>query len=377
MGLFNSKNLKKILILLIWIFIIGFIIAAPYILPQFRLNLLGRYLSLAIVALGVDLIWGYTGLLSLGQGIFFALGGYCAAMYLQIISSTDFPNGIRKFFGNYDVNKLPFFWEPFNNPFFTLIAIWLLPALVAGILGYIVFRNRIKGVYFSILTQAALLVFFNFFNGQQKLINGTNGLKTDVTELFGKMVGSDEMQKYFFWLTAIIVIFSWFFSKWLVKGRFGNILIGIRDDEPRVRFSGYNPVAFKTIIFAIAGGLAGISGALYTVQSGIVAPSPFLTVAFSIEMVIWVAVGGRGTLLGAIIGAVVINYAKSLISEKLPGSWLFFQGGLFIFVVTILPEGILGWINGQGPRNLLQRVGIKRRIETYPRLEINNKEVKK
>ena len=377
MGLFNTKNLKRILILLIWIFIIGFIIAAPYILPQFRLNLLGRYLSLAIVALGVDLIWGYTGLLSLGQGIFFALGGYCAAMYLQIISSTDFPNGIPKFFGNYDVIKLPFFWEPFNNPFFTLIAIWLLPALVAGILGYIVFRNRIKGVYFSILTQASLLVFFNFFNGQQKLINGTNGLKTDVTELFGKMVGSDEMQKYFFWLTAIIVIFTWFFSKWLVKGRFGNILIGIRDDEPRVRFSGYNPVAFKTIIFAIAGGLAGISGALYTVQSGIVAPSPFLTVAFSIEMVIWVAVGGRGTLLGAIIGAVVINYAKSLISEKLPGSWLFFQGGLFIFVVTILPEGILGWINGQGPRNLLQRVGIKRRIETYPSLEINNKQVKK
>ena len=377
MELFNSKNLKKILILLTWILIIGFIIAAPQILPQFRLNLLGRYLSLAIVALGVDLIWGYTGLLSLGQGIFFALGGYCAAMYLQIISSTDFPNGIPKFFGNYDVIKLPFFWEPFNNPFFTLIAIWLLPALVAGILGYIVFRNRIKGVYFSILTQASLLVFFNFFNGQQKLINGTNGLKTDVTELFGKMVGSDEMQKYFFWLTAIIVIFTWFFSKWLVKGRFGNILIGIRDDEPRVRFSGYNPVAFKTIIFAIAGGLAGISGALYTVQSGIVAPSPFLTVAFSIEMVIWVAVGGRGTLLGPIIGAVVINYAKSLISEKLPGSWLFFQGGLFIFVVTILPEGILGWINGQGPRNLLQRVGIKRRIETYPSLEINNKQVKK
>ena len=377
MELFNSKNLKKILILLTWILIIGFIIAAPQILPQFRLNLLGRYLSLAIVALGVDLIWGYTGLLSLGQGIFFALGGYCAAMYLQIISSTDFPNGIPKFFGNYDVIKLPFFWEPFNNPFFTLIAIWLLPALVAGILGYIVFRNRIKGVYFSILTQASLLVFFNFFNGQQKLINGTNGLKTDVTELFGKMVGSDEMQKYFFWLTAIIVIFTWFFSKWLVKGRFGNILIGIRDDEPRVRFSGYNPVAFKTIIFAIAGGLAGISGALYTVQSGIVAPSPFLTVAFSIEMVIWVAVGGRGTLLGAIIGAVVINYAKSLISEKLPGSWLFFQGGLFIFVVTILPEGILGWINGQGPRNLLQRVGIKRRIETYPSLEINNKQLKK
>ena len=378
MELVNTKKLRKVLILITWIAIIGFIIAAPSILPQFRLNLLGRYLSLAIVALGVDLIWGFTGLLSLGQGIFFALGGYCAAMYLQIISSTEFPNGIPKFFGNYDVVTLPFFWEPFKSPIFTLIAIWLLPAIVAGIIGFIVFRNRIKGVYFSILTQASLLVFFNFFNGQQKLINGTNGLKTDVTELFGIMVGSDEMQKYFFWLTAILVIITWFFSKWLVRGRFGNILIGIRDDEARVRFSGYNPVTFKTIIFAIAGGLAGVSGALYTVQSGIVAPSPFLTVAFSIEMVIWVAVGGRGTLLGAIIGAVFINYAKSLISEKLPGSWLFFQGGLFIFVVTALPEGILGWINGKGPRNVLQKIGFKRRIETYPSLEMSkDKEVQK
>merc|ERR1711991_773651 len=223
-------------------------------------------LELSIVALGVDLIWGYTGLLSLGQGIFFALGG---------------------------VEKLPFFWEPFRSPFFTFFAIWIIPALVAGLIGFLVFRNRIKGVYFSILTQASLLVFFNFFNGQQKLINGTNGLKTDVTQLFGQMVGSESMQRMFFWLTAILVIAAWFFAKWGVKGRFGNILIGIRDDEPRVRFTGYNPVIFKTIIFSIAGALAGISGALYTVQSGIVSPQ-FMTVPFSIEMVIWVAVGGRG-----------------------------------------------------------------------------------
>ncbi len=367
-----TKN-KRWLSFLIWVLIIAFIISAPSILPVFRLNLLGRYLSLAIVALGVDLIWGYTGLLSLGQGIFFALGGYCSAMYLQLNSSQDFPNNIPEFFGLYGVTKLPFFWEPFKSPIFTLIAIWLIPALISAFLGFLVFRNRIKGVYFSILTQAALLVFFNFFNGQQKLINGTNGLKTDVTQLFGQMVGSDSMQRLFFWLTAIIVIMAWFFSRWIVRERFGNVLIGIRDDEPRVRFMGYNPTYFKTIVFGIAGALAGISGALYTVQSGIVSPQ-FMTVPFSIEMVIWVAVGGRGTLLGAILGAVIINYAKSLVSEALPASWMFIQGGLFIFVVTTLPEGFLGWIQSDGPRNIMVRLGLRRPLSTYPSLEADGKE---
>ena len=368
----NTKNIKingKVKFIF-WVLLIAFVVAAPSLLPVFRLNLLGRYLSLAIVALGVDLIWGFTGLLSLGQGIFFTLGGYCVAMYLQLNSSSEFPNNIPEFFALYGVKDLPFFWAPFKSPLFTLFAAWLIPALVAAILGFLVFRNRIKGVYFSILTQASLLVFFNFFNGQQKLINGTNGLKTDVTQLFGQMVGSELIQRYFFWITAFLVITAWFFSKWLIKGRFGNILIGIRDDEPRVRFTGYNPVLFKTIIFSIAGALAGISGALYTVQSGIVSPQ-FMTVPFSIEMVIWVAVGGRGTLLGAILGAVFINYAKSLVSEALPASWMFIQGGLFILVVTTLPQGILGWLYSESSRNLLQRFGFIRKIKTYPSLELN------
>ena len=367
------NQFKRWLTLVVWVTIIGSIIAAPAVLPVFRLNLLGRYLSLAIVALGVDLIWGFAGLLSLGQGIFFALGGYCAAMYLQLNSSADLPNGIPEFFGLYGVQKLPFFWEPFKSSIFTLIAIWLIPAVVAGLLGFLVFRNRIKGVYFSILTQAALLVFFNFFNGQQKLINGTNGLKTDVTQLFGQMVGSDSVQRWFFWLTGILVLLAWFFTRWVVRGRFGNILIGIRDDESRIRFTGYNPTLFKTIVFSIAGGLAGLSGALYTVQSGIVSPQ-FMTVPFSIEMVIWVAVGGRGTLLGAILGAVTINYAKSLVSEALPASWMFIQGGLFILVVTALPEGVLGWFQSDGPRNLLSRLGVPRPLSTYPSLEAEGKE---
>ena len=360
-------------LVILWVLIIAAIVAAPSVLPVFRLNLLGRFLALAIVALGIDLIWGFTGLLSLGQGIFFALGGYAAAMYLQLNSSEDLLNGIPEFFTLYGVDRLPAFWQPFHSPLFTLVAIWLIPGVLAALLGNLVFRNRVKGVYFSILTQAALLVFFNFFNGQQKLINGTNGLKTDVTQLFGQMVGSPEMQRGFFWVTAVMVIFTWLFVRWVVRGRFGDVLIAIRDDEPRLRFAGYNPTLFKTLVFAIAGGLAGIGGALYTVQSGIVSPQ-FMTVPFSIEMVIWVAVGGRGTLVGAILGAVAINYAKSLVSEAMPQSWLFIQGGLFILVVTALPEGVIGWFHGEGPRNLLNRVGMSRRSETYPRLELDGQE---
>ena len=371
--MFQAFQQRRWPLVILWVLIIAAIVAAPSVLPVFRLNLLGRFLALAIVALGIDLIWGFTGLLSLGQGIFFALGGYAAAMYLQLNSSGDLPNAIPEFFGLYGVDRLPAFWQPFHSPWFTLVAIWLVPAVLAAILGNLVFRNRIKGVYFSILTQAALLVFFNFFNGQQKLINGTNGLKTDVTELFGQMVGSPEMQRGFFWVTAVMVILAWLSVRWVVRGRFGDVLIAIRDDEPRLRFAGYNPTLFKTIVFAIAGGLAGIGGALYTVQSGIVSPQ-YMTVPFSIEMVIWVAVGGRGTLVGAILGAVAINYAKSLVSEAMPQSWLFIQGGLFILVVTALPEGVIGWVQGDGPRNLLNRLGVSRRSGTYPRLELDGQE---
>ena len=371
--MFEAFQQRRWPLVLLWVVIIAAIVAAPSVLPVFRLNLLGRFLALSIVALGIDLIWGFTGLLSLGQGIFFALGGYAAAMYLQLNSSADLPNGIPEFFSLYGVDRLPAFWEPFHSPLVTLIAIWLIPAILAALLGNLVFRNRIKGVYFSILTQAALLVFFNFFNGQQKLINGTNGLKTDVTQLFGQMVGSPEMQRGFFWLTAVVVILAWLFLRWVVRGRFGDVLIAIRDDEPRLRFAGYNPTLFKTIVFAMAGGLAGIGGALYTVQSGIVSPQ-YMTVPFSIEMVIWVAVGGRGTLVGAILGAVAINYAKSLVSEALPPSWLFIQGGLFILVVTALPEGVIGWFRGEGPSNWLNRLGIARRSTTYPRLDQEGQE---
>ncbi|MFM7085934.1 MAG: urea ABC transporter permease subunit UrtC [Cyanobium sp.] len=351
-----------------WVLIVVAALVLPAVLPPFRLNLLGRFLSLGIVALGIDLIWGYTGLLSLGQGIFFALGGYALGMHLQLSSLQ--PGQLPEFFSLYGVKSLPAFWQPFNSPLFTFFAIWVIPALVAGVLGYLVFRNRIKGVYFSILTQAALLVFFNFFNGQQKLINGTNGLKTDTARIFGELVGSDSMQRLLFWITVLLVIGSWFLCRWLTRGRFGDALIAVRDDEPRLRFTGYNPTAYKTLVFTVAGALAGISGALYTVQSGIVSPQ-FMAVPFSIEMVIWVAVGGRGTLLGAVFGAVIINYAKSLISEQLPETWLFIQGGLFLLVVTALPDGVVGWWRQGGPRQIQAMVGWPPVAPTYPGLDLD------
>ena len=342
-----------------------FAVLMPVMLPVFRLKLLGRFLALSIVALGIDLIWGYTGLLSLGHGIFFALGGYGLAMHLKL----QLPQGeIPEFFTLYGVSELPFFWKPFYSFPFTLVAIILIPSIVAGLLGYLVFRNRIKGVYFSILTQAALIVFFNFFNGQQKLINGTNGLKTDTETIFGVLAGSDGAQLAFYEFTVLFLVLAYLLCRWLTSGRFGRLLIAIRDDENRVRFSGYDPTGFKVLVFAVSGGIAGIAGALYTVQTGIITPS-FMDVAFSIEMVIWVAVGGRGTLVGAIIGTLLVRLGRTFLSEQFPEIWLFFQGALFLLVVTALPNGIVGWITDNGIDQVRSLLGWRKQVITYPSLE--------
>jgi len=352
-----------------WILLAIALFILPAALDDFRLNLFGRYFALAITALAIDLIWGYTGLLSLGQGIFFALGGYAVAMHMMLnTKSLAGGNGIPKFFENYGVAQLPFFWQPFWSPIFTLIALWAIPAAVAGVVGWLIFRNRIKGVYFSIITQAALMVFFHFFNGQQKLFDGTNGLKTSTTELFGQLVGSPEMQVWFYRLTVVLLPLAFLVCRYFTSGRFGDALIAIRDDESRLRFAGFNPVPFKTMVFMVAGALCGISGALYTVQSGIVSPQ-YMSIAFSIEMVIWVAVGGRGTLVGPIIGAVVVNYLRSLVSEALPEAWLFVQGALFIFVVVLMPDGIYGWITKGGLTTFLAAFGIAKKSKTYPQLD--------
>jgi urea transport system permease protein len=330
-----------------------------------RVNQLGRFLALGIAALGIDLIWGYTGMLSLGHGIFFALGGYALAMYLSL----QLPQGqIPEFFTLYGVTELPAFWKPFYSLPLTMIAIVVVPTVIAAGLGYLVFRNRIRGVYFSILTQAALIVFFNFFNGQQKLINGTNGLKTDTAILFGTQVSDPRIQGMFYSLSIVFLVVGYALCRWLTKGRLGRMLVAIRDDEPRVRFSGYNPTGYKVFVFAVSAALAGIAGSLYTVQSGIITPSSAMSVATSIEMVIWVAVGGRGTLVGAILGTLIVNFARTLLSEQFPAIWLFFQGALFLVVVTVLPDGILGWFRTDGAEMVRSLLG-RRQVMTYPSLE--------
>jgi urea transport system permease protein len=364
----GKKNKRQQLIVEIAIVVaIALLLAVvmPALIPAFRLKLLGRILALAIVALGIDLIWGYTGLLSLGHGIFFALGGYGLAMHTQLQPKGELPD----FFSLYGVNELPWFWQPFNSFPLAVGAIVFVPMLVAALLGYLVFRNRIKGVYFSILTQAALLVFFNFFNGQQKLINGTNGLKIDTDQIFGAVVSSAPVQITFYILTIVFLVLAYFLCRYLTSGRFGRLLIAIRDDENRVRFTGYDPTGYKVLVFAISGALAGIAGALYTAQNGIITPSTSMGVAFSIEMVIWVAVGGRGTLIGAILGTLLVRFAQTFLSEKFPEIWVFFQGALFLIVVTVLPDGIIGWLRYRALDDLRSFVGIRKQTVTYPSLE--------
>ena len=341
--------------------------AVPQILvavgQDFRVNMLGRFLALAIAALGIDLIWGYTGILSLGHGLFFTLGGYALSMHmkLQLLKGE-----IPEFFTLYGVTELPSFWKPFYSFPFTLAATLLIPMLLAAVLGYLVFRNRIRGVYFSILTQAALIVFFNFFNSQQKLINGTNGLKTDADKIFGVYAGSDEAQTVLYFLSVVFLVLAYFLCRWLTSGRLGRLLIAIRDDESRIRFSGYDPTGFKVLVFAVSAGLAALAGALYAAQSGGISPKT-MDIAFSIEMVIWVAVGGRASLLGAIVGAILVNFAKSILSEQFPEVWLFFLGGIFLTVVTVLPDGLMGWLRTEGTELVRSRFG-RRRLLTYPSL---------
>ena len=344
-----------------------FILLIPGILPDVRLNQLGRFLALAIAALGIDLIWGYTGLLSLGHGVFFAIGGYAFAMHLKLQIPPTASIQLPEFMSLYGVTELPWFWQPFYSFPFSAAAIVLIPAILGALLGYLVFRNRIRGVYFSILTQAATIVFFNFFNGQQKLINGTNGL-TDFKTLFGATVNDRDTQYIFYILTILFLAATYALCRWLTSGRFGRLLVAIRDDEVRLRFSGYNPTGYKVLVFAISAGLAGIAGALFTVQTGIISPKA-MDIAFSIEMVIWVAVGGRATLSGAILGTLLVNFGKSFLSEQFPEVWLFFQGALFLIVVTVLPDGLVGWLQHQGFEQIRILFRRPRYASTYPSLE--------
>lgn len=320
--------------------VIALLLAAPLFLSEFRLSLLGKFLAYAILALGIDLIWGYTGMLSLGHGVFFGLGAYCTAMYLKLEAAE---GGLPDFMSWSGLTKLPWFWEPFQHGWFALGMAIILPMSLAAILGYLTFRSRIRGVYFSILTQALALIFVILFIGQQPYTGGTNGM-TNFKTIFGHYLTSPSVQTSLYIITVLTLVATYLFCRWLTNSRFGKILVAIRDSENRVRFSGYDPVLFKVFVFALSAGIAGLAGILFITQVGIISPAA-MGIVPSIEMVVWVAVGGRGTLIGAITGAVLVNAAKSSFSELFPDAWLYFLGALFVLTVLFIPNGIMGLFN--------------------------------
>ncbi len=321
------------------------LLVAPMVLSDFRLALLGKFLTFAMLAMSLNLIWGYAGMLSLGQGVFFGLGGYCMAMYLKLESSQ---GKLPDFMFWSGLTELPLFWEPFQVPWIAIPMAFVVPAVLAAGLGYLVFRSRITGVYFALITQALALIVSILFIGQQAYTGGTNGI-TNYTTIFGFAINAPSTQMALYYSTLSALAMTYLLCAWLMASRFGRLLVAMRDDENRVRFSGYDPAALKTIVFALSAGIAGIAGALFTPQVGIISPS-MMGIVPSIEVAIWVAVGGRGVLLGAVVGAILVNGAKSGLSESFPAIWQYFLGLLFIGAVLVFPGGIMGLFKGEGFR---------------------------
>ncbi|MEU0481478.1 MULTISPECIES: urea ABC transporter permease subunit UrtC [unclassified Streptosporangium] len=313
------------------------LVVAPLLLEPFRLGLLAKYLCFAIIALGIGLAWGQGGMLVLGQGVFFGLGGYAMGMHLKLV---DAQGDLPDFMVWSGVEQLPALWKPFANPVFALAMVVLGPMLIATVLGLLVFRQRVRGAYFAILTQALAAAFVILLVGQQGLTGGTNGL-TNFFDLFGQDLAADSTQRGLYFVVAIVTGLLYLGARQLVGSRFGRLLVAIRDGEDRVRFLGYDPARVKTVVFAISAGMAGLAGALFVPVVGIISPA-LLGVVPSLELVVAVAVGGRFALAGAILGAVVMGYAKTSFSEQFADGWLYLQGALFILVMTLAPRGILG-----------------------------------
>ncbi len=319
------------------------LLLAPTVLSDFRVALLGKFLTFAILALSLNLIWGYAGMLSLGHGVFFGLGGYAMAMYLKLESAG---GKLPDFMFWSGLTELPIFWAPFKYAWFAIPMTFIVPAALAGGIGYLVFRSRITGVYFALITQALALIVSILFIGQQAYTGGTNGI-TNYTSIFGHSLNAPSMQMILYYVSVAALVVAYLLCWWLISSRLGRLLVAMRDDENRVRFSGYDPAVLKTIVFSLSAGIAGVAGALFTPQVGIISPS-MMGIVPSIEIAIWVAVGGRGVLLGAIIGAIVVNGAKSGLSESFPAVWQYFLGLLFIGAVLLFPAGIMGLLRGEG-----------------------------
>ena len=315
------------------------LILAPAFLSEFRLDLLAKYLCFAMIAIGIDLAWGYGGMLVLGQGVFFGLGGYAMGMHMKL-AEAEATGGLPDFMTWSGVESLPMIWEPFKYGWFAIGMTVLLPMFIAFLLGSLTFRRRVRGAYFAILSQALAAAFVILLIGQQGLTGGTNGL-TNFTNFLGLDLSDPDSTTTLFYIATIALGVCYVIGRQLVKSRFGRLLIASRDQEERVRFLGYNPATIKTIAYMAAAGMAGLAGALFVPIVGIISPA-LLGIVPSIEMVIWVAIGGRATLWGAVVGALVVNWAKTGLSEKFPSFWTYFIGAMFIVVIAYAPKGIAG-----------------------------------
>jgi urea transport system permease protein len=322
------------------------LVVFPLALDVFRLNLVGKYLTYAFVALGLVMCWGYGGILSLGQGVFFGLGGYCMAMFLKLeasdpkSTSIQSTPGIPDFMDWNQLKELPAIWVPFKNLAFTLLAVPLVPGILALIVGLAMFKRRVGGVYFAIITQAIAAILSILIIGRQGYTGGVNGI-TDLKTLMGWDIRTDSAKTILYYVNAVLLLGAVALGLSLVRSKLGRLLVALRDKEERILFTGYDVASLKTFVFVLASMLAAVGGAMFTLQVGFMSPS-FVGIVPSIEMVIFAAVGGRGSLFGAIYGTLVVNFGKTYFSESFPELWLFVIGFLFIAVVMVFPNGLAG-----------------------------------
>lgn len=314
-----------------------------FYISTFTVTILGKYLAFALLALALDLVWGYLGVLSLGHGAFFALGGYAWAMYLMrqigergVYGNPDLPD----FMVFMNLKELPWFWYGFDNPLFAFLMVMFVPALLAFIFGWLAFKSRVTVVYLSIITQALTYALMLAFFRNDMGFGGNNGL-TDFKDILGFYLSADTTRVGLLIITFIALTLGYLLCRFIINSRLGRVVISIRDAESRVRFLGYKVEQYKLFIFVVSAILAAIAGALYVPQVGIINPGVFSPL-FSIELVIWVAIGGRGTLYGAIIGAIVVSFASTYFTSALPEVWLYALGALFVVVTLYLPKGVVG-----------------------------------
>jgi len=347
----------------------------PLTMDLFRLNLVGKYLSYAFVAVGLVMLWGYGGVLSLGQGVFFGLGGYCMAMFLKLEASDPVSTkiqstpGIPDFMDWNQLTALPLWWQPFQSLPFALLAVIGVPVLLAFIMGFSLFKRRVGGVYFAIISQAVALILTVLIIGQQGYTGGVNGI-TDLKTLLGWDIRTDSARYILYFVSALLLIAVIAACRWIQRSKLGTLLLAMSDKEDRVRFSGYDVANFRIFVFCLAAALAAIGGAMFALQVGFMSPS-FVGIVPSIEMVIFAAVGGRMSLVGAVYGTLLVNFGKTYFSESFPELWLFLMAGLFIAVVIAFPHGLAGLYESHiKPRMRRRRVAVGN--APAPRLKIED-----